>query len=88
MRTHNPTMSLAASYGLGATPPTQVGSELHAIGGGGMEDEATGRFWHPDSPLFWVGVIVAATFGLAAVSTSGSVRVGPVHASASAGAGK
>jgi hypothetical protein len=39
--------------------------------------------WHPDSPMFWLGAILAVAVGLAYASTT--VRVGPVKASASAG---
>jgi hypothetical protein len=34
--------------------------------------------WHPDSPLFWFGLIAGAAVGLVAVSTTG--RIGPVQA--------
>lgn len=43
----------------------------------------TTKPWHPDSPLFWFGVIAAATFGLIGASTS--VRVGPAKAAVSVG---
>jgi hypothetical protein len=78
----------AAAYNLGTRMPTHVGSELHAIGGPSLDDLRVSNWYHPESPLFWVGVIAAVTFGLAAVSTSGSIKLGPLHASASAGAGK
>lgn len=39
--------------------------------------------WHPDSPLFWFGAVLAVTFGLVAASTS--IRVGPFKAAISAG---
>ncbi|MGI8685121.1 MAG: hypothetical protein ACR2MO_08565 [Acidimicrobiales bacterium] len=42
-----------------------------------------GKPWHPDSPLFWFGLIAAATIGLVAASTQ--VRLGPLKASLSAG---
>jgi hypothetical protein len=78
----------AARYNLAVDTPTQQRSELHAVGRGGVGDQAVGRVWHPESPLFWLGALAIVTVGLAAVSGSGSVRVGPLHASASAGAGK
>lgn len=37
----------------------------------------------PGSPMFWVGVVLVGTVGLAAVSTT--VRVGPIKASAELG---
>lgn len=39
----------------------------------------------PSNPLFWFGVVLAATFGLAAVT--GSVRLGPAQVSAKVGKG-
>lgn len=39
--------------------------------------------WHPQSPLFWFGMLAATTLGFIAASTT--VRVGPFKASASAG---
>lgn len=48
-------------------------------------DEA--KFWHPASPLFPVGVVLAVTFGLMAVSTSGtaSMRLGKAVATVGGG---
>lgn len=59
---------------------TVPGIGRSTVGHGADWDE---RLWHPDNPLFWAGVFLAATFGLIATSTS--VRVGPFKASASAG---
>ena len=81
-------MPLAAKYNIGDAGPTTATTELHMVGRGGVDDQLAARFWHPDSPLFWLAAFAAAAVGLAAVSGSGSVRVGPIHASASAGAGK
>lgn len=81
-------LSQAQSYGLGTGMPTSTSSELHQMGRPGLEDIATSQWWSPSSPLFWLGGLIAATVGLAAVSGSGSIKVGPLHASASAGAGK
>lgn len=39
--------------------------------------------WHPDNPLFWVGLLLLVTFGAVAGSTT--FRVGPFTAGASAG---
>jgi hypothetical protein len=41
-------------------------------------------FWHPDNPVFWVGVVAAAACGLIGFTVSG--RAGPVHGSAGVGA--
>jgi hypothetical protein len=45
--------------------------------------------WHPSSPMFAFGAVLALTVGLMAVSTSGSasVRVGKTVASVAGGAG-
>lgn len=89
MQNPNLGLSMAASYGLVSRGmPSNQGSELHQMGRPGLSDVNVGKAWHPDSPLFWLGALGALTLGLAAISGTGSVRVGPVHASASAGAGK
>ncbi len=49
----------------------------------GPTSHANDPLWSPDNPLFWFGVIAAATFGLVAVSTS--VRIGPGRASVKLG---
>lgn len=84
-----PGLSMPQQYGLisRGVPSTQ-GSELHHMGRPGVDDAMVSKVWHPDSPLFWIGALVAATVGLAAVSGSGSIKVGPVHAAASGGVGK
>lgn len=46
-------------------------------------DANTGKPWHPDSPLFWFGVVLATTLGLIGAATS--VRVGPFRAGVAAG---
>lgn len=72
----------AAKYRLDAgAPASHVDTPLPSVAGPGSV--SAGPVWHPDSPLFWFGVVAAATFGLLAVSTS--VRVGPVRAAVSAG---
>lgn len=79
-----PSYSASAAYGLpsiqdvGATPDaTPLASIATAAG-----DDAS-KAWHPDSPLFWLGIIGALTFGFAFLSTT--VRVGPARATVSAG---
>ncbi len=39
--------------------------------------------WSPDNPLFWFGVLLAATLGF--VGIAGSVRLGPARARVSIG---
>lgn len=39
--------------------------------------------WHPDNPLFWVGVLLVLTF--AGVAGSTSLRAGPYHAGVNVG---
>ncbi len=46
-------------------------------------DANSDKPWHPDSPLFWFGALLAVTFGLIGASTT--VRVGPFKAAAAAG---
>jgi len=81
--------SPAAKYG-GAfmtpgAPATRDDTPLVQIAGPAPEATGMHSVWHPNSPLMWVGVILAGAVGLAAFSTT--VRVGPVKASASVGNG-
>lgn len=62
----------------GAAPTAGLANSVHP---GGVTDGA--RPYDPDSALFWFGLILTATLGLVAASTS--IRVGPLKASASAG---
>lgn len=76
---------------LGAKPAEALSS--HAPGfptlgtglipGSGSSLDRGDRPWHPDSPLFWFGMLAAVTFGLIGASTA--VRVGPFKAGVSAG---
>lgn len=63
-----------------AQTSTVPGIGRSTVGHGADWDD---RIWHPDNPMFWVGAVLAVTFGLIASSTS--IRVGPFKASASAG---
>lgn len=65
-----------------AAAPDSSRAAMPAIAGSAGPREAL-RPWHPESGLFWFGLILAATVGLIGVSTS--FKVGPVRASASAG---
>lgn len=56
-------------------------SELPAVAGPSLRGAASPL--SPSGPLFWVGIIAAASVGLMAYSTS--VRVGPASASLSLG---
>jgi hypothetical protein len=60
-----------------------AGSHLEA-GALAIPDGFAGLF-HPDNPLFWLGGVLAVTFGL--VAFSGSVRVARAKVSGSVGAG-
>lgn len=53
-------------------------SQLPAVAGTPASAETAMSPVHPDSALFWFGVIAAVSFGLMAVSTS--VRVGKAGA--------
>ncbi len=67
-------------------PVTTAPTELSAVATPAEGAAAAGQPWSPTNPLFWFGVIAAATFGLMAVSTS--VRVGKATASVSLGSTK
>jgi hypothetical protein len=58
-------------------------TELNAISSPVAGADAETKLWHPSNPLFWLGGIMAVTFGLAAVSTT--VRVGPASVSGKLG---
>jgi len=77
--------SPAAKYGAAfmpgaATNPGQD-SQLPLVAGPSPDDQTS--FWHPDHPLFWLGLVLAGAVGFAYFSTT--VRVGPVEGSASLG---
>jgi hypothetical protein len=56
---------------------------LAVTAGPGLAERNTDKPWHPDSPMFWVGILLATTFGMIAASTS--IRVGPFKAAVAAG---
>jgi hypothetical protein len=74
---------------LGVRPASTIGQPDVSMGAlapgtsSPLEVGGTRKPWHPDNPMFWVGVLLAATFGLVGASTS--IRVGPFKASAGAG---
>lgn len=78
---------------LGARPAEMLGSAhqsgISTLGTGlvtatgSVLDRNGDKPWHPDSPLFWFGTLLAVTFGLIGASTA--VRVGPFKASFDAG---
>lgn len=70
-----PAAATAAGAGLGGGLVASAGPELAE----GRSDKP----WHPDSPLFWFGVLAAVTLGLIGASTQ--IRVGPFKAAVSAG---
>lgn len=76
--------SLASMYNL----QTPMGSGLEGLAKPGPDDANTPKWWHPDSPLFWLFVIAGATFGLIGASVSVGGHAGPVHAGVDVGAGK
>lgn len=74
----------AEKYGGAFVAPqkaTSDRSELPKVAGPTLAGSASPL--SPSGPLFWVGVIVAASVGLMAYSTT--VRVGPASASVSLG---
>ena len=87
--TPRPALFGATAYGLTGTRPAMA-IETDDFAMPGLERSAgpglTGEHappWHPESPLFWFGMLAAVTLGLIAASTS--VRIGPFRASAAAG---
>lgn len=68
-------------YGLPSGAQTRDDSTLATTAG--PAPIAGTPLWHPNHPLFWVGGILALTFGFAFASTT--VRVGPAHAHAALG---
>lgn len=80
--------SPASKYGgsfMTPSPATKDDTPLVQIAGPAPAAKGQTSLWHPNSPLAWVGFILAGAVGLAAFSTT--VRVGPVKASASVGNG-
>lgn len=77
-------MGLAQMYNLGTTLP----SGLDGVGKPSPDDANAPKWWHPDSPLFWLFGLAAVTFGLIGASVSVGGHAGPVHAGVDVGAGK
>jgi hypothetical protein len=78
--------SPASKYGasfMTPSPATKDDTGLVQIAGPAPEARGQNTAWHVNSPMMWVGVILAGAVGLAAVSTT--VRVGPAKVSASVG---
>lgn len=71
-----------AAYGLtSAAPPSSALSTSPSIAQSSVQ--ALPQIWHPDNPVFWVGVIAAASVGLIGFTVTG--RAGPARASAGVG---
>jgi hypothetical protein len=68
--------------GLFAVPPTMPQTTTATLAAG---QEFTTGILNPQNPLFWFGMILAATLGFVAIS--GNIRVGPVKAGAQIGKG-
>ena len=84
----------AERYRLGFSGPQNSAAATQASGLSALPTPAQGygneaKPWHPSSPMFAFGVLLAATVGLMAVSTSGSasLRVGKAVATVGGGAG-
>lgn len=76
-------------YGWNPPSPAAGGQptvELSAVPSPAAGADVTGKPWHPDNPLFWLGAIGACTFGLMAFSVNG--RVGNARAGISVGDAK
>lgn len=72
----------------GSSAPMQA-SGLTALPTPAQSFANEAKQWHPSSPMFAFGALAALTFGLMAVSTSGSasVRLGKTVATIGAGGG-
>jgi hypothetical protein len=74
----------------GWRPPSPAGGQqsvdLGAVPSPSHGAAVAGKPWHPDNPLFWIGVLGATTFGLMAFSTN--VRVGNARAGLAVGDSK
>jgi hypothetical protein len=74
----------AAKYGGAlAGAPTVTRDHTAAATSAGPSMESKEPPWSPKNPLFWFGVVAAATFGLMGYSTT--VRVGPAKGSVELG---
>jgi hypothetical protein len=60
-----------------------VADPLTMAAGPSTLEGSSDKPWHPDSPLFWFGMLLAASLGFIAASTS--IRVGPFKAAVAAG---
>lgn len=82
--------SVRPSRLLGTTPPSLLpsgagnasSSSMAAATGAAAEEGMFSAPWHPDSPLFWFGVLTAVTLGLIGVTVTG--RAGPIRGEFSA----
>ncbi len=85
-----------ASLGMAVAPSAGGGAGLHfpnvaTSNGHGLERTAVAAVshpLHPDSGLFWMGVILFVSVGLIGATVQVSGKAGPLHATAGAGAGK
>lgn len=73
---------------LGAKPAAFTGADNPSMGAmaattPSVLDAGGDKPWHPDSPMFWFGILLATTFGLIGAATS--IRVGPFKAAIGAG---
>lgn len=64
----------------GPTPANNVPG-IARVAGPGLHDASP--LWHPDNPMFWIGVAVLATVGL--IGSTVRVKAGPIRAGASIG---
>ncbi len=71
---------------LSAITDRNYGAAALAGSSGNAPSPTTPQIWHPDHPMFWVGALLLAMFGLIGVSTS--ARVGPVRGSVAVGKGE
>jgi hypothetical protein len=76
-----------AAFGLNtatSSGPSAAGAGLPSTSAGASAHDQGDSPWHPDSPIFWVAVIAAASFA-GIVGASVNLHAGPAKAGASIG---
>jgi hypothetical protein len=69
----------ASAYGVASSGPiasSPTVTETNSLPTPSTAASNAAKPWHPDSPMLWVGGLIAVAFGLAGLSTSTSARVG------------
>lgn len=75
-------MDVARKYGMSGLTLAPEATQLAGASNGAMTGDGLGLL-DPDNPLLWLLGIAGVTLGL--IAFNGSVKFGPVHASAGVG---